>query len=199
MGFYYKVEAKSDATLFDGTTAAAEAAVLSYPDYGSVQKEASPYLPLTEQPTLDASDTGVTIFWTVNAAPSDQSPNVIQATVTHGGAEGRITIGIDGIEEEISLLATDDTPAEVATAVGAGTWAGWTAVADGVTVTWTQDEIIDGTNAVLKVLTFEGPRTCVKDQYLVMASRLVDGVDVTTAEVWDKTIFEKYWTEIVGG
>lgn len=67
----------------------------------------------------------------------------IELTITAGAtADGDVSITLrDGTPVAIAVLVVDDTAAEVATKIAAGTFAGWAAVeADGV-VTFTADDV----------------------------------------------------------
>jgi len=62
----------------------------------------------------------------------ENRPEIVSFLVTHGAnAAGNVTITLDDdVATAITLLATDDTPAEVAAKIAVGTWTGWTAAVD---------------------------------------------------------------------
>lgn len=63
---------------------------------------------------------------------------VAQLTVTEGAnASGNLTVTLDGTDVTIAVADTDDTAAEVAAKIAAGTYTGWTAKAEGDVVTFT--------------------------------------------------------------
>jgi len=80
---------------------------------------------------------------TIDTLGVDGVYEVIKAKITAGATvEGNVRFTVRGVAEDIALLATDTTAADVATKVAAGTWAGWAATVDpldatGETVMWT--------------------------------------------------------------
>lgn len=79
--------------------------------------------------------------YTVTAEDIAQSAvaEVITLTITEGcGVDGNVTVTLrGGTPVNIAVTTTADTPAEVATLVAAGTFTGWTQVADGADVVFT--------------------------------------------------------------
>lgn len=63
---------------------------------------------------------------------------VAQLTVTKGAtASGNLTVTLDGTAKTIAVAEADDTAAEVAAKIAAGSYTGWTAKAEGDVVTFT--------------------------------------------------------------
>jgi hypothetical protein len=107
-------------------------------------------------------------------------PEIIKAKITGGATAAQdLTITIRGDEQDISLLLTDDTPAEVATKIAAtaGLWTGWTVSVDtdNVTVIWTAS----ASGAKTGVNTFSAGTTGVTLD--------VDGLHITTLGVSQAT------------
>jgi hypothetical protein len=94
---------------------------------------------------------------------------VAQLTVTKGAtAAGNLTVTLDGTDVTIAVAATDDTAAEVAAKIAAGTYTGWTAEAEGDVVTFTASD-----NEAKEAPVFAAAATGVEAEFEV----LVKGVD----------------------
>lgn len=94
--------------------------------------------------TVQAADVGVDAV--VGAA------EIIKLTVTAGAtADGDVSIVLrDGTPVAIAVVEADDTPAEVATKIAAGTFDGWAASATDDVVTFTADDagVKTGANSI---------------------------------------------------
>lgn len=94
--------------------------------------------------TVQAADVGVEAV--VGVA------EIIELTVTAGAtADGDVSIVLrDGTPVAIAVVEADDTPAEVATKIAAGTYPDWTAAAVESVVTFTADDagVKTGANAI---------------------------------------------------
>jgi hypothetical protein len=94
---------------------------------------------------------------------------VAQLTVTKGAtAAGNLTVTLDGTDVTIAVAATDDTAAEVAAKIAAGTYTGWTAEAEGDVVTFTASD-----NEAKEAPVFAAAATGVEAEFEV----LVKGID----------------------
>jgi hypothetical protein len=94
---------------------------------------------------------------------------VAQLTVTKGAtAAGNLTVTLDGTDVTIAVAATDDTAAEVAAKIAAGTYTGWTAEAEGDVVTFTASD-----NEAKEAPAFAAAATGVEAEFEV----LVKGID----------------------
>lgn len=94
---------------------------------------------------------------------------VAQLTVTKGAtAAGNLTVTLDGTDVTIAVAATDDTAAEVAAKIAAGSYTGWTAKAEGDVVTFTASD-----NEAKEAHAFAAAATGVEAEFEV----LVKGID----------------------
>ncbi len=67
-------------------------------------------------------------------------------TIAKGAtASGNVTVTLDGTAVNIAVLDTDTTASAIATKIAAGTYTGWTAVAEGAVVTFTAAAVGDKT------------------------------------------------------
>jgi hypothetical protein len=102
---------------------------------------------------------------------------VAQLTVTKGAtAAGNLTVTLDGTDVTIAVAATDDTAADVATKIAAGTYTGWTAEAKGDVVTFTASA-----NEAKEAPVFAAAATGVEAEFEV----LVKGVDPDGSDLDD--------------
>jgi hypothetical protein len=102
---------------------------------------------------------------------------VAQLTVTKGAtAAGNLTVTLDGTDVTIAVAATDDTAAEVATKIAAGTYTGWTANAKGDVVTFKASA-----NEAKEAPVFAAAATGVEAVFEV----LVEGVDPDGSDLDD--------------
>lgn len=102
---------------------------------------------------------------------------VAQLTVTKGAtAAGNLTVTLNGTDVTIGVLDTDDTAAEVAAKIAAGSYTGWTAKAKGDVVTFTAS-----TNEAKEAPVFAAASTGVEAVFEV----LVKGVDPDGSNLTD--------------
>lgn len=103
---------------------------------------------------------------------------VAQLTVTKGAtAAGNLTVTLDdGTGVTIAVAATDDTAAEVAAKIAAGSYTGWTAKAEGDVVTFTASD-----NEAKEAHAFAAAATGVEAEFEV----LVEGVDPDGSDLTD--------------
>lgn len=102
---------------------------------------------------------------------------VAQLTVTEGAnASGNLTVTLDGTDVTIAVADTDDTAAEVAAKIAAGTYTGWTAKAEGDVVTFTASA-----NEAKEDPVFAAANTGVEAVFEV----LVEGVDPDGSDLTD--------------
>lgn len=96
--------------------------------------------------TKDAAGVSAGAYTFTDTGTTSAAASFVETAAGTDGS-GTVSVVLDGADAVETIVAGGDTPAQIATKIAAGTYTGWTAVANGAVVTFTRGTAVASTGA----------------------------------------------------